>query len=235
MYLFRDQVNLSDNEKGGLKEICLFIVAAYQKYWFTANKPQFAASNDLKFIQTLNKSTAINSKISRAALDKISSHLTYLNEVLIGLAFFDIHLTVAVKRKMAKAVKSRSNSLISNENNTALLDLSNSKNLNNITIDKFVSKKCLYFFEILNISSDFLNDAPEKWESMPEYLKSLETIKNLPVVNDNAERAVALATKFNESITKDENQRQYLLQVVHDNRKKLPNCNKKSFNYLMNK
>ena len=46
-------------------------------------------------------------------------------------------------------------------------------------------------------------------------------IRNLKVVNDVAERGVKLATDFSDIITTDEEQMQYLLQVVEDSRLKL--------------
>ena len=51
-------------------------------------------------------------------------------------------------------------------------------------------------------------------------------IKNLTCVNDCAERGVALMQTFNESITKNEEQKQFLLQVVEKHRKKFSKCNR---------
>lgn len=48
------------------------------------------------------------------------------------------------------------------------------------------------------------------------------------VVNDVAERGVALITQFNKCITNNEEQRQYLLQVVENYRKVFKNCDKKT-------
>lgn len=46
------------------------------------------------------------------------------------------------------------------------------------------------------------------------------------VTNNTAERELALATSFNSSITKQEEQKQFLLQVVENYRKRFPNCNR---------
>jgi len=46
------------------------------------------------------------------------------------------------------------------------------------------------------------------------------------VVNDSAERGVALIEEYNSIITRKENQKQYLLQVVQDHRRKFPDCKK---------
>ena len=51
---------------------------------------------------------------------------------------------------------------------------------------------------------------------------------NLPVANDTAERGVSLIQSFILRFTKDEEQRQYLLQVVEQHRKKQPGTAKPS-------
>jgi hypothetical protein len=47
-------------------------------------------------------------------------------------------------------------------------------------------------------------------------------------VKDLAERAIALATEFNESLTQDESEFQKIIQVVEDNRRCLPDVSKDS-------
>lgn len=51
---------------------------------------------------------------------------------------------------------------------------------------------------------------------------------HLAVVNDVAERGVALIEEYNKCLTKNEEQLQYLLLVISEYRKKYPNCNKKT-------
>ena len=71
----------------------------------------------------------------------------------------------------------------------------------------------------MRLPQGFLTDAVETWEER-EYFKTVRiTVRALSVVNDAAERAVKLATDFNEVLTKDEEQRQLLYQVVEYHRK----------------
>ena len=46
------------------------------------------------------------------------------------------------------------------------------------------------------------------------------------MVNDFAERGVALMQAYNLALTKDEDQRQFLLQVVEDHKKRDPDARK---------
>lgn len=46
------------------------------------------------------------------------------------------------------------------------------------------------------------------------------------MVNDFAERGLALMQAYNLALTKDEDQRQFLLQVIEDHRKRYPDARK---------
>lgn len=71
---------------------------------------------------------------------------------------------------------------------------------------------------ILGISQEFLQVDPSKWECHADYQRSKQLVQSLRAVNDLAERGVALIQEFNSSLTRDEEQKQYLLQVVEHHR-----------------
>ena len=54
------------------------------------------------------------------------------------------------------------------------------------------------------------------------FQKAKSVATTLEVTNDYAERGVALVQEFSGRLTKDEEQLQYVLQVVAENRKKIP-------------
>src|SRR6218665_2491942 len=95
-----------------------------------------------------------------------------------------------------------------------------------MAIEDIVTKNSRLFFQRLGISSDFLDSDPQTWELRDDYKAALKTVSQLKVVNDSAERGVALIEEYNSMITRKENQKQYLLQVVQDHRKKFPDCKK---------
>ena len=66
-----------------------------------------------------------------------------------------------------------------------------------------------------------LND-PEEWDSCQNYVQAKKIVSALTVVNDAAERAIALMSGLNGSITKSETEMQKLVQVVEDHRKRVP-------------
>jgi len=67
---------------------------------------------------------------------------------------------------------------------------------------------------------------PQTWEEISEFRDTKAVVKSVKVVNDAAERSVALMSTFNQSITKTESEMQKLIQVVEDNRQRIPDSRK---------
>jgi len=81
------------------------------------------------------------------------------------------------------------------------------------------------FFQTTGIDDCFLDSPVEHWPSTKSYKDAVVMVNNLASTNDCAERGVALIQAFNAS-TKDEDQRQYLLQVVEKHRSDFPKCDR---------
>ncbi|KAG7157253.1 hypothetical protein Hamer_G027875, partial [Homarus americanus] len=62
-------------------------------------------------------------------------------------------------------------------------------------------------------NEQLLNLSPSLWQTNAGYCKAQKKLKTMKVVNDVAERGVALIQDYIHVITKDEEQRQFLLQV----------------------
>ena len=105
------------------------------------------------------------------------------------------------------------------------VDLSSASLANN-TLTKFTTTTSKEFFQALDISTGFLLKDPEEWRTDPAFIAASDRIKALHVVNDFAERGVALMQSFNRALTKSEEQRQFLLQVVEKHRHDFPTAHK---------
>ena len=77
-------------------------------------------------------------------------------------------------------------------------------------------------------SYEWLQTKPTEWNNNEDYKRMETFIENLKVVNDPAERAIKLISDFKDSITDDEKQKQFLIQVVEENRRLLPDFNKQN-------
>jgi len=101
-------------------------------------------------------------------------------------------------------------------------------------VSEFVTAKTMTIFETLipngaEYAVQLLQKVPEDWEEDPIYKRFKMACDKMRVVNDCAERAISLATKFNSTITKDEQQKQYILTVVRKHQQDIPCCSKVSF------
>ena len=86
------------------------------------------------------------------------------------------------------------------------------------SLEDFVTSKSLEMLNSLCVDQSFLEVDPDSWNDSEPYKKARLRVNELRVVNDCAERGVALITQYNDILTKNEEQRQYLLQVVQQYR-----------------
>jgi len=88
-------------------------------------------------------------------------------------------------------------------------------------LEQFCTSNSKTIFRLLQLPTSFLLKDPLSWKDDEEY----QFVKRLAVVNDRAERGVALIQQFNKHLTKRE-QLQFLLQVVIDHRRQFLDCKK---------
>lgn len=197
----------------------------YIEAWFTAPLAISAPSNDLKLIQALADYKTENCIISEAAGSKFRGHLWYLSEELVGLAFYDPDVPSESKRKMVNALLQNTNA---HEPQKRIQLNIKSPEVPHFQIEHFVTKNTSRFFDRLMLSTSFLETDPENWETNADYSAGRAVLKHLQVVNDSAERGVALIEEYNSILTRKENQKQFLLQVVQEHRRRFPNFNKET-------
>lgn len=89
-----------------------------------------------------------------------------------------------------------------------------------------MSKNTLKLFTALDIPQTFLNQHPNTWKINNDFIEGCRKVQKLKVVNDAAERGISLIQSFNGILTNQEEQKQYLLQVVEKHRQNYPNTNK---------
>ena len=72
----------------------------------------------------------------------------------------------------------------------------------------------------MGIAQDFLFTNPNAWDINKDYICAQSKVNKLKVVNDTAGRGVALIENYNSALTNQEEQKQYLLQIVENHRQK---------------
>lgn len=221
MFLFRNQFQLSTEELSGLKRFTAFTGALYVKAWFSAPSAIAAPAGDLSFLKGLVSYP--DSDIAKATSKKFARHLWYLSEDLAGLALFDSSITDDEKRGIVAALKDEADD---DHQPRATVDTEAKEAVANKTVADFVTSASGHIFEAFNIDTDFLVKDPSEWEEDPSFQSSKKALHGIAVVNDFAERGVALIQDYNQILTKDEQQRQYLLQVVEWHRRQFPEAKK---------
>lgn len=205
--ILHEQVSMSRAEKRGVQRGCLFVSLVYSSYWHEAPLPLHAPWNDVQLAATLDKYP--DRPLATAASKALYRHLWYLSEQVVGLAFFDSRVPDEERRQMAAALSRPARKGAKKLEGKGLkLDG---------TLHGRVTSKTKSLFDLLGASPDLTRPVRE-WDLDPAYKLARERAAALSVVNDAAERGIALIEKFNNSITRDEQQKQYLLKLVHRHR-----------------
>src|SRR6218665_2499361 len=185
--IFRSQFKMTARELSALGEFCVFAVSAPR--------------NDFQLIRDLYGYRNINAAISKAAFKSFSGHLWYLNEVLIGLAFFDPNVPVEMKTAMVAALRKTGQPDHSRRIFLIATDVQVKQ------LYDFVSQHNRNLFTALDIPHDFLIHDPCTWENNEVYIKAKKMLRGLKVVNDAVEHGVALIQSFNSVITNQVDQK----------------------------
>ena len=176
------------------------MVEVYLQSWFSCNAIVEAPSNDIQLINRLQAYS--DEAIKKVGLKWMARHSWYLSPELATVAIFSPQLTNSEKQQLV-------DNIISKRGPHVITELPSSVGLLQIS---------RVFFQTTGIDDSFLNVPVEDWPGMQSFEHARSTVTKLPCTNDCAERGVALIEKFNSS-TKDESQKQYLLQVVEQHRK----------------
>lgn len=227
MFLFRNQFKMTAAELKSLRTICLFLINIYVPYWFRSVNAIEAPQLDLDLIQKIIP--YFDKAISSTLLQKLRNHLWYLAEENVGLSFFDGSVPLEIKKKMVQKLgidnedEDEYDGEVSKRNAVTLEEMFSYSGRD---ISHFVSSRTKIFFNRLSIDASFLQVDPSEWSQRDDYCGGKRVCQHLNVVNDAAERAIKLITDFNRSLTYDEEDKQFLLQVVEHYRKLYPSHNK---------
>ncbi|KAK2719576.1 hypothetical protein QYM36_005147 [Artemia franciscana] len=198
IWMFKAQFRLTLTEERGLHDVCVFAVRVYLKAWISAPLASGAPYSDLLLLKSLLEYSSIHLAISKATSNKFSDHLWYLSPELVGFL-------------------RQSRQFVDEE--------TDAKNKN---LEHFVTAKSAKLFQMMDLPDGFLTVDPDLWEDRYDYKLASETVRSLKVVNDHAERGVALIQEYSGFITQDESQLQFLLQVVNEHRRVYPDSRKQT-------
>src|SRR5258705_1876170 len=221
IWLFRGQFRMTLSEERGIRELAVFAVLIYLKAWISAPRAVEAPLNDFLLMkQLLQYQQAV---VSTATSKKFSLHLWYLSEDLVGLALFDSRIPPETKKLMLAVMEEDAP-----EHPPKRPRIASNAFLGDRGIEQFCTANSKSLLHIFGLSDEVLSKDPDECREDMTFQHALAAVTGLAVVNDRAERGVALIQDYNGRWTKGEEQLQFLLQVVSDHRKKFPNCVKEA-------
>jgi hypothetical protein len=210
---------MTKTELKGITDMAAFGVVVYLRASITAPVATSAPLNDFLLMRQLLEYP--EASISSVTSKKLGMHLWYLSEERITLALFDSQVPVETKKLMITAMK---NPAPDHPPKRPRVDTSAFQGHKGL--EQFCTANSMTFFHHLQLPVSFLSNEPSEWCEDETYKTAMTIIKGLAVVNDRAERGVALIQDFNKKLTKDEDQLQFMLQVVSEHRRLFPDCRK---------
>lgn len=212
---------MTTSEERGICDVATFSVIIHLKAWMTAPLAVEAPLNDFTLMGQLLSYP--HAAISAATSKKLGLHLWYLSEELIGLALFDSRLSHDSKRLMIAAMDEEAP-----DHPSKRPSIKSDAFLGKRGLEQFCTANSKKLFQLLDLPETLLNKDPSDWEQDESYTRALGIVKSLAVVNDRAERGVALIQDFHKKLTKNEDQLQFLLQIVNEHRRQFPDYTKRN-------
>ncbi|GBP30652.1 hypothetical protein EVAR_76197_1 [Eumeta japonica] len=213
-FLFRNNLQAFKLTNGEEKQIVRFVsfgALIYAKIWIEAPLAADTPINYLLLWKNLRLYEAIDSEIGKAARGALERHLWYLSDELVALALFSENLSDSDKQAIFQKMNS--------DGGNRSVRGDSAKLTSEVTLEAFVTQRTLKSLSALDIKDSFLELPTDTWNDNDDYLQGKNCLKKLRVVNDTAERGVKLFEDYNTILTKNEDEKQFLLHVVEENRK----------------
>lgn len=200
MLLLKDQLKDNLFDFKSIERFVIFSIKCYIRFWFTCESITQAPTNDLLMVKSILNFK--DKEISTIAFKAFKNHFYYFDSKLACFCLFDQNLELSLKEQMRKLITK-------NRKKTSSEVTSKTK------ITDFFSTDSLKFFKIIKASPSFLYVPSKDWQTNDNYKEILRLINNLNPVNDSAERGVKLATKYNNLLTKN-NENSEIIQIVEE-------------------
>ena len=170
-------------------------------------------------LQLVEQYASVDNKVASVAEKKMRLHLWYLSKDLAGLSLFCNDTSVHDKTAIANTLQQEPHTF---DEPVRRLPPNQTESLQDKTISNFVNPRTFNLFNALSLPREFLTAEIDTWVKRNDFKIASKTVRSFMVINDASERAIKLATDFNQVPTKNEEQRQLLYHVVEHHRNQLP-------------
>ena len=172
--------------------------------------------NDLQLRRDLEDFKLIDFPIAAAVLKTFERHMDFLAPEYSFLSLISKKVSLAEKRQIASALASvEENRNLQPAQLKPAVVITHKTELHELA----QGDRVFLLFQSINIDRSFLAKDPSVWGEEVGFQRLSKFVKNVKVVNDVAEHAIQMATDYNQKITKDETQRQYLYATISQQRR----------------
>ncbi|KAK3929180.1 LOW QUALITY PROTEIN: hypothetical protein KUF71_017646 [Frankliniella fusca] len=210
MFALTGQYKLNAKLLEKVRAFNLFHVLVYLEPWYSATEAISAPRTDLLLIQKIARYSAVNKKLAQVALNAFKNHLWYLSAHCVPFALFDDNVSVEEKSAMVANFKKTGARGRTPMRYPVGPDVGPSEILE-FRLSQFCSQDSMLFF--FSLDTIFLEKCPKEWSQDKGCNENVRLLRDVQVVNDTAERGVALVKTFTGQLTKDEKDFQNLLLV----------------------
>ena len=220
MQLLSEKFEMTTKEAESVRRMSTFIAVFHSAAFLRSRLCSIAPAQDLKYLSLMKFYLTEDESAAKIAIKSIMLHLWYITEELVIFAIFDKELADEVRENMVRKLLSTNRPLHFEARKPVF------PKINPMAIDypnqliSFIGPRSWLFFNLLKLREEGLDwmQAPITcWNKMNGYNKIEEIVRSMEIVNDCAERGIKLITDFKD-VTKNEQQTQYLLQVIEDHR-----------------
>lgn len=227
MLAFSAQAGYDKSMIDKLEALCKFNALLYVEKWLSSSIGTDAAFNDLKLWHDLNKYRKHDPQVANAAIKAMERHFWYLTEECAVFSLFSNRVSDSERQQIARTLLQIPRPKEFERGKPTFPILNHSTKLSSL-----IGPKSWFLFHSIGVEADWLGKPVSQWHLDPNYQEAETYVRHVKVVNDLSERAVKLIQDFSTSVTNNEIQKQYLLQVVECQRKQIPNFKKETLKTL---
>ena len=192
-----------------------FIALFYAVTWLTCTSAANAFANDRTLYCKLKQYGQLDEGVAKTALLVLNRHLCYMTSELAPLALFSDLLSGSEMQEAADKFLQCNPNLIKGKPEFPQL-----RSTDDLNLAIFTNEKSWLLFSFFERSYSFwLATSVELWPNDEVYKTVKLVVQSLNIVNDAAERCIKLTQDFSAILSKNDKEKQNILQCVEYPRK----------------
>ncbi|XP_047137760.1 uncharacterized protein LOC124814274 [Hydra vulgaris] len=190
IYLLRNKFKLAMQEQNNLCKFCIVAAHIYVPAWIACSIASDAPAKDLMLFTRIKQYSENNKVISNAAIKKLQNHTWYLGSEMIPLSLFSDLVCDTEKKLIVEAIIQSGADWSDRGIKCPAAELNK---LEKKQLYELVTSSSTAALQSLGLDVTILSGTyPKTWEKIAKFPYNEAIVKSVKVINDTAERSVAL-------------------------------------------